>query len=554
MRCVPSLLVLLLLAGCSAPRRVVTDSQPPRLTAEAYRVLSDREKVRHKRVVIRVPAQWGGVLLPFDSGPYASPTDKAVHTGELLTLMGLYNQSLFELEHPEAKIEFLNFDMWSDNFRSALAVALSGNRAPAYYIARDLPQTIEQGMYADITDLMKSWDQYDLQPEGSRRQGRVNGRIYTMAANELGANVIRYRKDWFREAGIINERGEPGPPLNWTWEDFRQIAKRLTDPKKGRFGFVGEPGDFYFRRAHVVDLYIPDPSGKHTWIFNEKDPDLLRSLQASRDMARGEKSVFSSVSMGWFEWHNEFSGGHAAMIQSFAPHIPNESLSSPFKFGKEKPYRDTVGMAPPPRGPYGFDPLLPETNPIGFDPTLSKEQLRLAFEWIKTYFYGDVFANRVRATSQDARVKGKTSTLYAELLVLPYRPKENLLDRPLEEVFPTDYLETYRRIRAAHAPPLPREFGLKEPPEAELNNAVKAMYSEAITTETNLRQLLRKTAELVNTNLLNFRGKNDAEALRRYFDARTEFYRTYFPRFHDQVWLRKLREVHGMDAATERSR
>jgi hypothetical protein len=484
------------------------------------------------------------VLLPFDRGPYESATEKAVHTGELLTLMGLYNQSLFELEHPEAKIEFLNFDMWSDNFRSALAVALSGGRAPAYYIARDLPQTIEQGMYADITPLMKTWDQYDLQPEGSRRQGRVSGRIYTMAANELGANVVRYRKDWFREAGLFNELGEPGPPLNWTWEDFRRIALKLTDPKKGRYGFAGEPGDFYFRRAHALDFYVPDSSGRRTWVFNEKDPDLLRSLQASRDMARRDKSVLSSVAIGWFEWHNEFSGGHAAMVQSFAPHIPAESLGSPLKFGKDKPYRDTVGMAPPPRGPHGLDPLLPETNPIGFDPTLSRDQLRLAFEWVKSYFYGDVFANRIRAASQDSRVKGKTSTIYAELLALPYRPKENLLDRPLSEVFPKDYLETYRRIRSAHAPPLPREFGLKEPPEAELNNAIKAMYSEAITSDTDLRQLIRRTAQLVNANLLDFRGSGDAAAMREYLKARTDFYRAYFPEFEKTVWRRKLATLH----------
>ena len=70
---------------------------------------------------------------------------------ELATLMGTYNQSLFEIQNPRVRIEYIAFDMWSQNFRSALAVALAGNRAPAYYIARDLPQTIDQGMYADLT-------------------------------------------------------------------------------------------------------------------------------------------------------------------------------------------------------------------------------------------------------------------------------------------------------------------------------------------------------------------------------------------------------------------
>src|SRR5262245_45776482 len=125
-----------LLAGCGRLSRNSGSASQPALTPVEYQLLKDRDKVRYKDVVVRVPASWGGALLPFDAGPYRSTVEKAVHGGDLQTLMGLYNQSLFELEHPRVKIEYVNFDMWTDNFRSALAVALSANRAPAYYIAR----------------------------------------------------------------------------------------------------------------------------------------------------------------------------------------------------------------------------------------------------------------------------------------------------------------------------------------------------------------------------------------------------------------------------------
>lgn len=542
-----ALVILGLGAGCGQRLRPVdarAGDGGVELTATQYQMLKDPERIRYKNVVVRVPESWGGALLPFDPGPYRSAIDKAVHGGELTTLMGLYNQSLFELQHPRVKIEYVNFDMWSDNFRSALAVALAANRAPAYYIARDLPQTIEQGMYADLTPLMKKWDQFRLQPEGSIREGTVSGRIFTLAANELGATVLRYRKDWFREAGIFNERGEPGPRSDWTWEDFRQIAKKLTDPAKGRFGYAGQMDDFFFNQAHGLDLYVPDPTGRRTWVFNSQDPDLLRSLQAVRKMAREDKSVLTSVSMGWTQWHNEFDASHAAMIWSFAPHIPRESLASPEKFGKDKPYAETVGMAVLPHGPGGLSGLRPTTNPIGFDPTLSPEQLEAAFEWCKSYFYGDVFVNRMRSAIAEAKIKGQQSTLYAELLTLPYKPKENLLDRPLESVFPRDYLEVYTRIRQSHAPPLPREFGLREPPTNELTQATKAMYSEAITGNGDLKALIARTANLVNTNLLSFGGPADRERMRRYLEARTAFYRRYFPRFYESVWRKKLATIY----------
>ena len=118
------LAALAVLSGCT---RHTSDSGPfggQELKPSEYQLLKDHEKVAYKRIIVRVPESWGGALLPFDAGPYSSPTEKAIHGGDLPTLIGLYNQSLFELAHPRVKIEYLNFDMWSDNFRSALAVAL----------------------------------------------------------------------------------------------------------------------------------------------------------------------------------------------------------------------------------------------------------------------------------------------------------------------------------------------------------------------------------------------------------------------------------------------
>jgi ABC-type glycerol-3-phosphate transport system substrate-binding protein len=527
-----------LLAGCRAASPGVGPASRD-LTPAEYQLLSDAEKIRYKNIVVRVPESWGGALLPYDIGPYASAIDKTVHSGDLNTLMGLYNQSVFELQHPRVKIEFINFDMWSDNFNSALAVALSAHRAPAYYVARGVPQTIEQGMFADLTPLMRKWDQFKLQPEGSVREGTVNGHIYTVAGSELSALVIRYRKDWFREAGLFNEKGEPGPPANWTWEDFRRIAKKLTDPKRGRFGFAGQMGDFLYNAAHDLDLYIPDPTGRHTWIFNDRDPEILRSLQAAREMYSQDKSVSASVSTGWFEWHAEFDASHAGMIVSWAAHIPREYLESPQKFGKDKPYGETVGMALPPHDGPEPSALKPMTNLIGFDPTLTPQQLEAAFEWCKSWFYGDIFINRMRNAITQARIQNKRSTLYAELLALPYKPEENLLDVPFDRIFPAEYLNVYRAIRESHTPPLPREFGLSEPPTTEFENAVHAMYSEAITGNGDLKALLAKTAHLINTTLLNFGGKQDRERLRRYVEARSEFYRRYYPGYYRGAWQAK---------------
>jgi hypothetical protein len=534
----------LLLSACASNRadtagqsHAAAASAEKTLTPQEFLLLSDEEKIRYRNVALRIPEAWGGALLPFTPGPFESILEKGVHSGELAALMAQYNRSLFELEHPRVRVEFINFDMWSPNFKSVLAVSLSAGRAPAVYIARDLPQTIDQGMYADITDLLASWDQADRQPEGSVRQGTVNGRTYTIAGNELGATIIRYRKDWFREAGIFNEHGEPGPPTNWTWADFRRIAKQLTDPAKKRWGYAGQVGDFFYNDAQGIRLYIPDRSGQNTWRFNDADPRLISSLETARQMVRDDKSVVTSVSMGWFEWHSEFDASRAGMISSFSPHIPSASLSTPDKFGADKPFKDTVGMIPPPVGPAGLSGFQAITNNFGFDPTLSPEQLQAAFDWTKSHFYGPLFVNNMRAAIQRDKVLGKPSTAYATLLYTPYEPEEKLLDTPLEKIFPADYLRTYAALRRTHAPPLPREFGLQEPPTNDFNDAVKAMYSEAIMSqEVDLQALVQKTADITNKTMLRFRTPDDRKKLRAYFTALGEFYRTYYPEFYQKRW------------------
>lgn len=517
------------------------------LAPEQFQGLTDEQKIRYRSVVLRVPENWGGTLLPFSRGPYKNVVEKAVHTGELDALMAQYSRALFELEHPRVRVEFVNFDMWSPNFKQVLAVSLASRRAPAVYIARDLPQTIEQGVYADVTDLVSTWDQKDRQPEGSRREGTVSGHTYTVAGNELGGTLIRYRKDWFREAGIFNEHGEPGPPSGWTWADFRRICRRLADPAKKRAGFAGQTNDFFFNEAHGLRLYIPDRSGKRTWRFNDSDPRLLQSLRNSRSMVQDEKSVTTSVSMGWFEWHAEFDAGRAAMISSFSPHIPMESLSQPQKMGADRPFRDVVGMALPPTGPTGLTGFKALTNNFGFDPTLSKEELRAAFDWTCSYFYGPVFVNSIRAQMQRDRALGKRSTAYAVLLTTPYRPSEELLDRPLSEVFPPDYLRIYDRIRRSPAPPLPREFGLREPPTQEWDRAVIAMYQEAVFGPGDVEAVVRKTAKIANGTLLNFRKEGDRENLQRFFQALGDFYRRHYAEFYRRDWPRLYEAYYRVD-------
>jgi hypothetical protein len=265
-------------------------------------------------------------------------------------------------------------------------------------------------------------------------------------------------------------------------------------------------------------------------------------------MYHEDESVSTTASMAWYEWHGEFDAGRAAMISSFSPHIPLEFLSQPDKMGPGKPYGETVGMALPPKGPTGLSGFKAITNNFGFDPTLSPEQLEAAFDWTKSFFYGPIFSNTIRSNVQRDKALGKRSDAYAKVFVLPYEPEEGLLDEPMSAVFPPDYLRVYDQIRAAPAPPLPREFGLQEPPTAELDKAVKAMYSEAIfNAKVDLPALVKKTAGIVNSTMLSFKTPGDREKLKRFFAALGDFYRRHYPEFHRREWPELYEKYYRVD-------
>lgn len=90
-----------------------------------------------------------------------------------------------------------------------------------------------RGALVDLTDRLKN----DTRPTANLddyfplvlEHAMYNGRVYGLPW--IGQPVIvYYNKDLFDQKGI------PYPTDDWTWEDFRELAKQLTDKEKGIYG------------------------------------------------------------------------------------------------------------------------------------------------------------------------------------------------------------------------------------------------------------------------------------------------------------------------------
>jgi hypothetical protein len=156
--------------------------------------------------------------------------------------------------------------------------------------------------------------------------------------------------------------------------------------------------------------------------------------------------------------------------------------------------------------------------------------------------YGDAYAYRMRATLDKARIYGRGDTIYRELLISPYRPDFEIdLPKSLDEVFAADYIRTYDAIKGAPAPPLPRAFGLTEPAGQDYMDAIRSMFSAALShPDADLEAIVADTARKVNQNTLNFKDKNDCDKLKDYYMALDGYYAENFPEFHGTVWQRLL--------------
>jgi multiple sugar transport system substrate-binding protein len=146
-----------------------------------------------------------------------------------------------------------------------------------------IPKLVDMSSYVSQPDW--KWD--DFYP-AERAAATVGNK--TVGVPALVDNLaIVYNKKLFADAGI-----EP-PNANWTWDDFRAAAAKLTDPTKGQYGWL-IPAD---GSEDTVWHYLPmlweaggdllSPDNKHATFNSDAGVKALTTLQ---QMAVTDKSVY----------------------------------------------------------------------------------------------------------------------------------------------------------------------------------------------------------------------------------------------------------------------
>ncbi|MBE9916541.1 sugar ABC transporter substrate-binding protein [Paenibacillus donghaensis] len=213
----------------------------------------------------------------------------------------------FEAEHPGTKVQV---EAYADGFDQKLAAGFGAANPPDVMYMWDFP-TYHQSLepldnYANKDQDLKIDDFY----KGLFNYGKIDGKLYGIPAG-FTTRVVYYNKKMFDAAGV------PYPKDGWTWDQFQEIAQKLSDKSKKQYGFgVRAENDTYDLQGLVWSnggSFI-SPDGKTIdGYMNSKET--AEAIQMFGDMVKNGSAVLTG-GKGQQSGDDIFKAGKIAMWES----------------------------------------------------------------------------------------------------------------------------------------------------------------------------------------------------------------------------------------------
>ena len=480
----------------------------------------------------------------FTEGNLARKIGDFIKTGNIGWGREIYRSALFKYKYPDYEPIGIDWDMWGPKAGEKLITGLATGTAPSFYYLGHIggPQTaIAKGLVADITDLVKGWDQYEYLKENRWsvwQECWKDGRCYGLPADFVGIYLIVYNRAYLKEAGIFNAEGKPAPPKDWTYEDFRKIAQKTTWTKKNIWGYAmrgGNTADREFKcwcNQFGAPTILPDPSGKYTW--RSGLPLTVEVANFIKTLVHEDKSVLTGVEQGWCETcEQQWAGRSTLLFTNSKDLIQAGAFRKVGACTAEYPLKkDIFGMAPWPKGPTGVRINQSNSNPWGFNPTLTKEQLKAAFTFF-TFMRAGLGAKALAIQAGDSIGRGP-----CVMDVKPFKMEwPGIKVETYETLFP-EYAKVFNATMQDPIAPIAIAYGLPVQNAKSLSdNTIR--FVQAIITNPNVdvEKEAKKYADIANRTVLDYKIEGQTmDNFKNYYTAQNEFYKKNFPTYYQKVY------------------
>lgn len=258
----------------------------------------------------------------------ASAEDKRV-----LKFLCIYDQGkaqLYEMldkwqaEHPDVDLQVTAITAVADMTKQLTTMAVAGDLPDL--IANDrmyMGEFVEMGIFEDITDLCNADLDMPSFYEGPLSACVFNDRIYGLpfVANNL---AVYYNKT------ILEANGIEIPTADWTWEDYKNIAKACASTEDGVYGAVMSgtaDGDGSFQ-------FMPWLWGANGSLFDPENGGLKEALTYLRSLI--DEGAMTPEICNWTQTDasNQFLAGKAALFTGGTWHLTSFSNNiSDFEWG-----------------------------------------------------------------------------------------------------------------------------------------------------------------------------------------------------------------------------
>ncbi|MCS7460868.1 sugar ABC transporter substrate-binding protein [Paenibacillus doosanensis] len=270
-----------------------------------------------------------------------------------------------------------------EDFYPKWSAAIESSTTPdvSFFGYQEVGQFYAKNVLEDVSDLVKTVEGGNSEIQESMKKAiTFQGKQYAVPF-WTETQVLYYRKDMLQKAGFDH------PPK--TWDEFRTMAKALTDASKGIYGaglgYGKGNSDAEFLTRGIIWSYGGSLDTKDGKTVIANSPETVEATKFIRDLFLTDKSTPPS-SVGWDDSGNNKSylSGQSAMIFNVG------SLLGTIKNDNPELYANT-GIAPYPAGPKGtFIPGI--SNNLGiFKDSKNKELAKkfvaymLATDWYKTW-------------------------------------------------------------------------------------------------------------------------------------------------------------------------
>lgn len=213
----------------------------------------------------------------------------------------------FEEKNPGIKVQV---EAYADGFDQKLAAGFGAANPPDVMYMWDFPtyhQSLEPlDSYASDDKDLNIDDFY----QGLFNYGKIEDKLYGIPAG-FTTRVVYYNKKLFDEAGIAY------PKDGWTWDEFQEVALKLTDKSKKQYGFgVRAENDTYDLQGLVWSnggSFVSEDGKTIEGFMNSKET--ADAIQMLGDMIKNGSAVLTG-GKGQQSGEDIFKAGKIAIWES----------------------------------------------------------------------------------------------------------------------------------------------------------------------------------------------------------------------------------------------